>query len=88
VPLILSIKQRNGECGEGDYHVKLHSRRASLVSEFCLNKRENEIPNMEAAEKLLRRTMAPLDFAETTVTLIDAEGTGDESILQFDPKQD
>lgn len=43
---------------------------------------------MEAAEKLLRRTMAPLDFAETTVTLIDAEGTGDESILQFDPKQD
>ena len=85
--LKLSIKQSDRTCDEGNYCVKLHSRRASLVSEFCLDKRENDIPNIEAAEKLLRRTMAPCDFAATTVTLIDGEGTDDESIFQFDPKQ-
>ncbi len=85
--LKLSIRQSNETCGEGNYRVKLHSRRASLVSEFCLNKKENDIPNIEAAEKLLRRTMGPCDFAATTVTLIDGEGTSEQSILQFDPKQ-
>lgn len=82
-----SIRRSTETCGEDNYCVKLHSRRASLVSEFCLDKRENDIPNIEAAEKLLRRTMGPCDFAATTVTLIDGEGTSDESILQFDPKQ-
>lgn len=85
--LKLTIKQRNKTCGEDNYCVKLHSRRASLVSEFCLDKRENNIPNIKAAKKLLRRTMAPCDFAATTVTLIDREGTDDEFRFQFDTKQ-
>jgi hypothetical protein len=86
VALKLRIKQPNSTCGEDNYCVRLHSRRASLVSEFCLDKRENDIPDIEAAEKLLRRTMAPRDFAAATVSLIDGEGTDDEYIFQFDPR--
>lgn len=82
-----SIKRNNRTCGEGEYCVKLYSRRASLVNEFCLDKQENNIVDMEAAEKLLRRAILPCDFAATTVTLISGEGTNDESILQFDPKR-
>ena len=80
-----SIKQNNGTCGEGKYCVQLYSRRASLVTEFCLDKQENNIADTEAAEKLLHETIGPCDFASTTVTLISDEGTSDESILQFDP---
>jgi len=83
----LRVKQSNATCGDGNYCVKVHSRRASLVSEFCLDKRENDVPNIEAAERLLRRTMGPHDFAETIVTLTDGEGSSNESILQFDPTQ-
>lgn len=82
-----SPKQNNGTCGEGKYCVQLYSRRAALVNEFCLDKQENNIADFEAAEKLLRQTIGPCDFASTTVTLISGEGTRDESILQFDPKQ-
>lgn len=85
--LKLRIKRPDDTCGEGNYCVKLHSRRASLVSEFCLDKRENDIPDIEAAEKLLRRTMIPCDFPATTVTLIDGEGTDAESVFQFDSKR-
>jgi hypothetical protein len=80
-----SIKQNNETCGEGKYCVQLYSRRASLVTEFCLDEQENNIADIDAAEKLLRETMGPCDFASTTVTLISGEGTSDESILQFDP---
>ncbi len=82
-----SLKKNNETCGEGNYCVQLHSRRATLVNEFCLDTKENSIANIEAAEKLLRETMDPCDFASTTVTLIGGEGTSEESILQFDPSQ-
>ena len=82
-----STKQSNETCGEGKYCVQLYSRCASLVNEFCLDGQENKIADIEAAEKLLRQTMAPCDFASTTVTLISGEGTDEESILQFDPTQ-
>jgi len=87
VPLKLRIKRRNEPCGDDNYCIKIHSRRAALVSEFCLDKRENDVPNIEAAEKLLRQTIGPYDFVDTTVTLIDGEGSNDESILQFDTEQ-
>lgn len=83
--LISSFKQSNGTCGEGKYCVKLYSRCASLVNEFCLDRQENNIADMEAAEKLLREAIRPCDFAATTVTLISGEGTNDESILLFEP---
>lgn len=82
-----STKQYNGTCGEGKYCVQLYSRSATLVNEFCLDKQENNIPDIEAAEELLRQTLAPCDFASTTISLIGGEGTSDETILQFDPKQ-
>ena len=80
-------KKNNGTCGIGEDSVQLYSRRASLVNEFCLDKKENNIANIETAEQLLRETIAPCDFASTTVTLISGEGTSEESILQFDPRQ-
>ncbi|MGB5625227.1 MAG: hypothetical protein WBM61_05800 [Woeseiaceae bacterium] len=82
-----SVKKNKSTCGEGKYCVQLYSRRASLVNEFCLDKQENNIADIEAAERLLRQTMGPCDFASTTVTLISGEGTSDESILQFDPTE-
>jgi hypothetical protein len=82
-----SNKKNDETCGEGKYCVQLHSRRASLVNEFCLDTRENNIANIETAEQLLRETIGPCDFASTTVTLISGEGTSEESILQFDPRQ-
>jgi hypothetical protein len=82
-----STKKNDETCGEGKYCVQLHSRRASLVNEFCLDTRENNIANIETAEQLLRETIGPCDFASTTVTLISGEGTSEESILQFDPRQ-
>lgn len=83
-----SAKQDNETCGEGKYCVKLHSRRASLVNEFCLDAKENNIANIEAAAELLRETMTPCDFVSTTVTLTSGEGTSEESILQFDPQSE
>lgn len=82
-----SRKQNNGTCGEGKYCVQLYSRRATLVNEFCLDKRENNIADFEAAEKLLRQMMGPCDFASTTVTLTSDEATSDESELRFDPNR-
>lgn len=82
-----SKKQNNGTCGEGKYCVQLYSRRASLVNEFCLDKQENNIVDIEAAEKLLRQSIGPCDFASTTVTLISDEGTSDESVFRLDPKR-
>lgn len=82
-----SVKPGDGACGEGEYCVQLYSRRASLVSEFCLDKQDNQIANIEAEERLLRQTMSPCDFASTTVTLVSGEGTNEESRLQFDPRQ-
>ena len=86
--LKLSNKKNNEACGEGKYCVQLYSRCASLVNEFCLDKRENNIADMEAAERLLRQAVAPCDFASATLTLIGGEGTSDESVLQFSPERD
>ena len=85
--LTTTAKEENKTCGEGSYRVQVYSRRASLVNEFCLGRQENNIANIEAAEKLLRETMAPCDFSSTTVTLICGEGTDDETILQFSPQE-
>ena len=82
-----SIKKNNETCGDGKYCVQLHSRRACLVNEFCLDTQENNIASIEAAEQLLRETMGPCDFASTRVTLISGEGTSEESILKFDTGQ-
>ena len=82
-----SIKQNNANCGDGKYCVQLYSRRATLANEFCLDKRENNIADIEAAEELLRQTMAPCDFAGTTVSLISGEGRNDVTISQFNPQQ-
>jgi hypothetical protein len=84
VRLKSSTKQNNETCGEGKYCVKLHSRRAALVNEFCLDEQENNIADIEAAENLLRETFGPCDFASTTVTIISGEGTSDEHVVQFD----
>ncbi len=81
------LKQNNANCGEGNYCVQVYSRRASLFNEFCHDKQANNIADMESAEELLRQTMAPCDFASTTVTLIGGEGANDETILQFKPQQ-
>ena len=78
--------KQEGTCGDGEYCVQLYSRSASLVSEFCLDMQENNVTSLDAAEQLLRETMAPCDFATTTVTLIGAEGTDSESVLKFAPK--
>jgi len=80
-------RQKDGTRGDGEYRVQLYSRCARLVNEFCLNKQENNIPDIEAAEDFLRRTLAPCDFPFTTVSLISGDGTKDERILQFDPRQ-
>lgn len=82
-----TVKQQNGKCGEGQYRVRLYSRRAVLVNEFCLDEQENNIADIDAAETLLRQTLAPCDFASTIVTLTSGEGTSEESILQFDSKE-
>ena len=80
-------KPNNGTRGEGKYCVQLYSRRALLVNEFCFDKRENNIADFEAAERLLRQIMGPCDFASTTVTLTSDEETSDESELRFDPNR-
>jgi len=80
----VSRKQDDGSCGEGKYRVQVHSRRAALITEFCLDKHENKLADMEAAKSLLSDTLTPCDFAAATVTLIDDEGTNDQNILQFD----
>ena len=83
-----SDKQENGTCGEGNYCVQLYSRRASLVSEFCLDAQENNLADMDAAEQLLRQTMTPCDFASTAVTLTSGDGANHQTIVQFDRKAD
>jgi len=81
-----SKKQNNETCGEGEICVQLYSRRASLVSEFCLDAQENNLADLDAAEQLMRHTMTPCDFASTTVKLISAEGSNAQAILQFNLK--
>lgn len=69
--------------GEGKFRVRLHSRRAALVKEFCLDAKANELEDLEAAEEFLRRTLVPCDFAETTVTLTSDEGSESQETVQF-----
>ena len=81
-----STKEDNSTCGEGSYCVKLYSRRAALISEFCLNAKENNLQDLKAAKEFLFEAMPPCDFASTTITLISDEGSDDQSTLQFDLK--
>ena len=79
-----SKKNENGSCGEGKYRVLLYSRRASLVNEFCFDPQENEIAGLQEAEKFLRDTLTPCDFAAMTVTLVGEEGPDKLDFVQFD----
>ena len=81
-----SRKQNDGSCGDGKYRVQIHSRRAALVSEFCLDKKANNVADLDEAEELLRKTLSPRDFASTTVTLIGDEGEIDQNTVQFNPR--
>jgi hypothetical protein len=67
----------------GTYRVQLYSRRAALIKEFCLDAREYDLANMEAAEEHLRRTLPPTDSSSLTVALID-ERPDRHNYLQFD----
>lgn len=80
-----SRKPNDGTCGEDKYCVQLYSRTASLVNEFCLDQRENNISDIDTAKHLVRHAVAPCHFATTSVTLIGDEGTSDETVVQFDP---
>ncbi|MBT5218939.1 MAG: hypothetical protein HOM16_05575 [Woeseia sp.] len=79
-----SRKLQQSSCGAGSFCVQLHSRRASLVNEFCLNKRENDIADIDAAAELLRASLLPCDLGTTVVTLIEDKESDEQSILQFD----
>ncbi|MCJ7591227.1 MAG: hypothetical protein MUO51_07730 [Woeseiaceae bacterium] len=85
--LISSDKKNDGFCGEGEYCVQVYTNGAMLVKEFCLDKRANNIADIEAAEELLRTTLTPCDFAALSVTLMSCDGTNDQTILQFDLQQ-
>ena len=78
--------RNNEKSGDGKYCVQLYSRRATLVSEYYLDAKEHNLPNMEAAEEHVRQTLMPCDFA-STVTLMTDSGSNDETILQFELKQ-
>lgn len=83
-----SKRPNNKTCGEGKYCVQIHSRRAALVNEFCLDMQDNNVTDLEAAEQLLRETLTPCDFASATVTVISDEGASNQSFVQFDSKPD
>lgn len=83
-----SEKEQNGTCGEGKYCVQIYSRRAALVSEFCLDMQENDVPDMAAAETFLRQNLRPCDFADTTITVIGNDGSREQTILQFGAAND
>jgi hypothetical protein len=48
-----STKEENETCGEGRNRVKFYSRRAALVNEFCLDAKENDLWDLEAAKDFL-----------------------------------
>ena len=68
------------------FSVQLYSRRARLISEFSLDAKQHNLPDMEAAAEHLRQTLPPCEFA-TTVSLAHGDGGDDETILQFDLKR-
>lgn len=82
--LISSNKKHDGFCADGEYCVQICTKGGKLVNEFCLAKRANNISNIEAAEELMRTTLAPCDFAALSVTLMSGEGTNDQTIVQFE----
>jgi hypothetical protein len=85
---ISNSKRHDGFCAEGEYCVQICTKGAMLVKEFCLPMQANNIPNIEAAEELVRTTLAPCDFAALSVTLVSGEGTEDQNILQFELQHD
>ena len=44
---------------------QVHSRRASLIKDLCLDADENEFTHPEAAEEFVLQTLIPCDFAKT-----------------------
>lgn len=65
------------------YCVQVYSTAAALVREFYLDAGEHNLPDIEAAEDHLRRTLTPCDFA-STVTLMGGDHGDNNTILQFD----
>lgn len=78
-----SKENNNVPCSNGSYSVQVYSRRAALINEFCLDAKENNLPDLASAEEHLRTTMTPLDFA-STVSLARVDASNDETIVQFD----
>lgn len=77
-------KKKVESCGgEGKFRVLLYSRRASLVREFCLDSRKDEVADLQDAEQRVRDTLTPCDFAAMTVTIVGEDGRDGQSIVQF-----
>ena len=51
------------------------------------SEQQNEITDLEEAEKFLRDTLTPCDFAAMTVTLVGEEGPDELDFVQPDPGQ-
>lgn len=75
--------RREREHSSERYCVQVYSTAAALVREFYLDAAEHNLPDIEAAEDHLRRTLAPCDFA-STVTLMGSDRGDGSTILQFD----
>ena len=59
------IDPSTGSSGEDTGDGKLHSRRASLIKDLCLDADGNEFTHPEAAEEFVLQTLIPCDFAKT-----------------------
>ncbi len=75
--------QRQGRGGSQQYCVQLYSADASLTKEFYLDAHEYGLPDLAAAERYLRQTLTPTDFARH-VSLISGDMLHDKAILQFE----
>lgn len=73
-------KKNNEACGDGQDRVRPHSRRASLVNAFRLDKHGNNIEDIETAQDPSRKSSAPSDFAPTTDTVVSDEGSDTPAI--------
>lgn len=80
----VSRQEDDGSCGDGKYRVQVFSRRVALLTEFCLDKQENKVTDMEAAKSLLRDTLTPCDFVAASVTLTADAGTNEQTVVRFD----
>lgn len=77
------IPRRARERAGRGYCVQVYSNAAVLVREYYLDAGEHDLPDIEAAEEHLRKTLTPCDFA-STVTLVGTDRDDGSTILQFD----